>query len=150
MRNSLPKYNPGEKIDDRYRIVRHIASTNTSMVYEATYLMPGGEFQVALKVLSIQHFRLMNEESNTLRKVHSEYVVKFVEQHWSTTEKLGFVVTEYLDGETLASRISGSPMDPTHAASLMMNILAGLSVLHNEVGPHRDIKPSNIMMSPSR
>ena len=58
-----------------------------------------------------------------------------------------YMVMEYVDGATLAERIStDAPMPVDQAVAITLQILDGLAALHNIGTIHRDVKPSNILI----
>jgi serine/threonine protein kinase len=64
---------------------------------------------------------------------------------------LRYIVTEYVEGETLRRRMASAPqrrMEPSEAIEVAAQIAAALVAAH-EVGiTHRDIKPENVMIRP--
>lgn len=60
------------------------------------------------------------------------------------------LVFEYVEGETLSALIEREgALSPVRAVELMLDILAGLSVAHEQGVIHRDLKPQNIMIDQS-
>jgi serine/threonine protein kinase len=57
-----------------------------------------------------------------------------------------FAVTELLEGETLAERLTSGPLAPARAAEVACQIVDGLSAAHARGVIHRDIKPENIFL----
>ncbi len=58
-----------------------------------------------------------------------------------------YMVFEYVDGPTLATRLhSGPPMSTKAAVELMLGVLDGLQAAHAAGVVHRDLKPSNILL----
>jgi serine/threonine-protein kinase len=64
---------------------------------------------------------------------------------------LRYIVTEYVEGETLRQRLRDAPqrrMKPSEAIEVAMQIAAALAAAHEAGITHRDIKPENIMVRP--
>ena len=58
-----------------------------------------------------------------------------------------YMVLEYIDGETLASRLTRERQLPEESLQrLLEEVLSGLEVMHNAGYVHRDIKPGNLML----
>ena len=60
-----------------------------------------------------------------------------------------FIVMEYLEGETLADRLSTGPLPLPLALKIGVEITDALDKAHREGIIHRDLKPSNIMLTKS-
>ena len=59
-----------------------------------------------------------------------------------------YIVTEYVEGETLRQRIANSPqgrLSPAEALDVAAQIAAALATAHEAGIAHRDIKPENVM-----
>jgi serine/threonine protein kinase/Flp pilus assembly protein TadD len=57
-----------------------------------------------------------------------------------------FIATEYVDGETLRDRIRFTPLTPSEAIDVGIQVASALSATHAVGIIHRDIKPENIML----
>jgi serine/threonine-protein kinase len=60
---------------------------------------------------------------------------------------VSFAVTELLEGESLADRISGSKLPWRKAAEIGAAIADGLSAAHSRGVVHRDLKPANLFLT---
>ncbi len=60
---------------------------------------------------------------------------------------VAYSVTELLDGETLRSRISGSPLPGRKALDFGLQIARGLAAAHERGIVHRDLKPENVFLT---
>lgn len=58
-----------------------------------------------------------------------------------------YVVSELLEGETLRTRISGTPLSPRRAIDYALQITHGLAAAHEKGIIHRDLKPDNIFIT---
>jgi len=62
-------------------------------------------------------------------------------------EGVGFVVMEYLDGQTLADRLNRGPLPLDLVLQYGIEICDGLEIAHRGGVIHRDLKPGNIMLT---
>ena len=60
-----------------------------------------------------------------------------------------FLVMEYLEGETLANRLTKGPLPPEQVLRYGIEICDGLEKAHKSGVIHRDLKPGNIMLTKS-
>ena len=58
-----------------------------------------------------------------------------------------YVVSELLEGETLRTRISGTPLSPRRAIDYALQITHGLAAAHAKGIIHRDLKPDNLFIT---
>jgi serine/threonine protein kinase len=57
-----------------------------------------------------------------------------------------FLVLEYLEGETLATRLAKAPLPVQHAVQIAIDICDALDTAHRANITHRDLKPANVML----
>jgi serine/threonine protein kinase len=58
------------------------------------------------------------------------------------------MIMEFVEGETLANRLSRAPISTAEAVDYSDQILSALSYAHRQNIIHRDIKPANMMLTP--
>ncbi|HET8527035.1 MAG TPA: protein kinase, partial [Actinomycetota bacterium] len=59
-----------------------------------------------------------------------------------------FIVTELVEGETLADRLRRGPMAPEEAVAVAVDVCRALEAAHARGLIHRDVKPGNVMLPP--
>jgi serine/threonine protein kinase len=62
---------------------------------------------------------------------------------------IGYLVMEYLEGETLAARLRKGPLPLAQVLKIGAEICDGLEQAHRSGVVHRDLKPGNIMLTKS-
>jgi non-specific serine/threonine protein kinase len=61
---------------------------------------------------------------------------------------VSFISMEYVEGQTLAEKIGGRPVDPAEIIDIGGQVADALAAAHAKGITHRDIKPANLMMTP--
>src|SRR5262249_31481235 len=61
----------------------------------------------------------------------------------------GYLVTEWLEGETLADRLAGEPLTVEETVDLGLRVAEALGEAHAKGVVHRDLKPANIFLTPA-
>jgi Tol biopolymer transport system component len=62
---------------------------------------------------------------------------------------IDYLVMEYLEGETLAERLTKGPLPLDHALRYAIQIADALDKAHRQGITHRDLKPGNVMLTKS-
>jgi len=57
-----------------------------------------------------------------------------------------WIAMEFIDGESLRQRISRDSLEPAEARRILIQILRGLTAIHEGGIVHRDLKPENILI----
>jgi serine/threonine protein kinase/cephalosporin-C deacetylase-like acetyl esterase len=146
---SPERYSPGEMLAGRFRIVKFIAAGGMGEVYKAedTRL----DRMVALKFLpkglaqdrqSLDRFRREAKAASALNHRNICTVYDFGEDSDRT-----FIAMEYLEGETLSSRLERGPLSLGEALQIAIEIASALDTAHRKGIIHRDLKPGNIMVT---
>jgi serine/threonine protein kinase/Tfp pilus assembly protein PilF len=140
-------------IAGRFRIIRYIAEGGMGTVYEAEDLTLND--RVALKTIrpdiasdpkGVERFK---REILLGKKVTHPNVCRIhdlgIDRSEDGTEFL-FLTMQFLDGETLASRIKRGPIPKTEALPLIEDMADALSAAHQAEVIHRDFKSGNVML----
>jgi serine/threonine-protein kinase len=143
------RFEPGQRLGSRYRIVGLLGEGGMGEVYRADDLELGQS--VALKFLPQRvaedptWLRRFRNEVRTARQVAHPNVCRI----YDIAEEDGhvFLSMEYIDGEDLAGvlRRLGRPSGEK-AIELARQICLGLAAAHENGVLHRDLKPPNIMI----
>ena len=139
----------GQKISDRYQIIKSIGEGGMANVYSAydTIL----DRNVAVKVLrgdlaSDEKFvRRFQREALSASSLYNQNIVEV----YDVGEDSGqyYIVMEYIDGKHLKTLLKKrGKLTVPETIDIMSQIASGLSVAHDQYLIHRDIKPQNIMI----
>jgi WD40 repeat protein len=83
-------------------------------------------------------------EARSAAQLHHPAIVRVHEV--GQVEGVPYLVSEFIDGVTLADKLSASALPPREAARLLVGIAEALDHAHRHGVVHRDVKPSNIML----
>ncbi len=144
---SEPEVTPGSTFG-RYEIVSSIGAGGMGQVYLA--LDVELRRRVALKILPAQ-FTLDEERIHRFRRearaasalnhpnIVTVYDVGESGQTW-------FIVTEFIEGETLRSRLEHGRLETGIALDIALQCARALAAAHDAGIVHRDVKPENILL----
>jgi serine/threonine-protein kinase len=139
----------GKKLDGRYEIQEIIGVGGMAIVYKAYDSID--DRIVAVKVLKEEYLsnedfkRRFKNESKAIAVLSHPNIVKVYDV--SLSEKLQYIVMEYIDGITLKEYIDQQHvLTWKEAVHFTVQILRALQHAHEKGIVHRDIKPQNIMM----
>ena len=132
-----------------YRIIREIGRGGMGSVYEA--FQPQIERRVAIKVLRSEYAQNQQlvarflTESRAVNIVNHPSVVQ-ISEFGQLPDGLAYIVMEYLDGESLGSRMKrqGGRLSIPEALRLLRQIAAALAAAHAKGIIHRDLKPDDV------
>lgn len=133
-----------------YRIVSRLGAGGMGEVYLAqdTRL----DRKVALKILREdlaiegERMRRFVQEAKAASALNHPNIITIYET--GETSNQHFIATEYVNGETLHSRLSRGPMSLNSALDAAVQIASALQAAHEAKIIHRDIKPENVMIRP--
>jgi len=142
-------FKPDQLVADRFEIIREVGDGGMGVVYEAYDRKR--QQTIAIKCAKLGYERLSPELRGAL-KVRHPNVCLVNEIHTATTDlgELDFLTMEFLDGETLLSRLSRGKLEHSEALKLARQLCAGLAEAHRCGVLHRDLKPANIILSPEK
>ena len=141
----------GKVLGGRYRLHRFIAQGGMGEVYEGTDEKAPGK-RVAVKLLHTQFtddddlLARMRREARVAQNIDSPHVAR-VFQAGVNRERRGWIVFEFLDGESLDVRLRRESRLPfEEVAWIVEHALLGLGAAHDVGVVHRDIKPANLFL----
>lgn len=140
----------GQVIDGKYRVVKLLGQGGMGAVYLAEHMVIGR--RVALKVLlgsvagnetAVARFE---REAQAAGRIGNDHILEIFD-FGSLADGARFMVCEYLDGETLASRLTREGrLTPEALVPLARQLLSGLGAAHRAGVVHRDLKPENVFI----
>jgi serine/threonine-protein kinase len=141
----------------QFEIIEQLGKGGMATVYKA--YQASLQRHVALKVLSpalaenADLVRRFLREAQSAAALHHPNVI--VIHDVGSAQDLHFIVTEYLEGLTLAQRLEaadeqGVALSLDRVLHIVRQVATALDYAHARGYVHRDIKPSNIMVDPAR
>ena len=145
-----PRLEAGSEIG-HFRIEREIGRGGAGVVYLAHDTKLGR--RVAIKSLPLELMRDAQMRSRLKREAkllaaldhpNIATIHDIVEQ----AESGGYLILEYIEGDTLAERIARKPLDLREVLSIAQQIAEAVAAAHEHGVTHRDLKPGNIKITP--
>ncbi|MDZ7870909.1 MAG: protein kinase [Rheinheimera sp.] len=129
-----------------YQLLRQAGQGGMGIVYQA--YDAALQRPVALKVLQLQrqgqfHQQQLLEEARVASSLQHPNIVTVYDI--SRSEQQSYIVTEWLEGQTLEQYLK-RPLSLPDKLHLLEQIAAGLAGAHQAGVIHRDLKPSNLMV----
>ncbi len=137
----------GEKIGN-YQVLSLLGKGGMGEVYLAKDLKLGRE--VALKILPRQfaqdrmRMRMFEREARAASALNHPNILTIFEL--GEFEGSHFIVSEYIEGQTVRARLQTSPLPLREALDVAVQTASALAVAHQVGIVHRDIKPENVMV----
>ena len=140
----------GKRLDGRYAIDGLVGVGGMANVYCGTDLKTGN--RIAVKVLKEEFLdneelvRRFKNESKAISILSHPNIVKVYDV--SVTDKLQYIVMEYVDGITLKEYLKqrGGALTWKETVHFATQVLSALQHAHSKGIIHRDVKPQNIML----
>ena len=140
----------GKKLDGIYQLQEQVGAGGMANVYKAEDLR--NNQTVAVKILreEFSHdadlVRRFKNESRAISILNHPNIVKVYDI--SVTEKVQYIVMEYVDGITLKEYLNqrGGKITWRETLHFIGQILGALQHAHQNGVVHRDVKPQNIML----
>ena len=139
----------GQKINDRYEIVKSIGEGGMANVYLASDKIL--ERNVAIKVLrgdlsaDDKFIRRFEREAQSVSNLSHPNIVEVYDV--GVEEGQHYIVMEYIEGKTLKQLLKKrESLTLTEVIDIMTQLTDGIAHAHESYIIHRDIKPQNIMI----
>src|SRR4249919_2114522 len=145
----LPPLLEARAVFDGYRIVRELHGSSRSHIYLAVDIET--DAVVTIKIPSIDlrddpdYLKRFMMEEWVARRIDSPHVLK--PSLPSRKRNFLYVVTEYIDGQTLTQWMIDNPKPALETVrGIVEQIAKGLRAFHRKEMLHQDIRPDNIMI----
>src|SRR5688500_11631681 len=140
----------GQLIAGKYRIVRLVGEGGMGSVYEGENVRINR--RVAIKVLhaaftgNAEVMQRFEREAQAAGRIGNDHILEVLDLG-ALGDGDHYIVMEFLDGESLSSRIKNAgQLTPWQLAPLIRQVLVGLGAAHRAGIVHRDLKPDNVFI----
>ncbi len=131
-----------------YQVLSLIGVGGMGEVYLAQDTSLGRKVAIKLLLTALtkdtDRLRRFEQEARTASALNHPNIITIHEI--GQLEEAHFIVTEYIEGQTLRQRLNGDAMGLREMLDVATQVASGLTAAHEAGVTHRDIKPENIMM----
>jgi len=134
-------------LGERYRIDRFVARGGMGAVFAGQHLILQTDLAIKLVHIDDQAVTASRflREARLACSVRHPNLVQIMDCG-VFAERWGYLVMEFLNGQTLASLLSTGPMDPLRVCQLGAQMARGLTAIHERGIVHCDMKPRNVLL----
>jgi tetratricopeptide (TPR) repeat protein len=140
-------FEPGELLENRFRILREVAQGGMGIVYEA--VDEKLDRRIAIKCAKSGFHKRLPPEVRHASEISHPNVCKIFEIHTATTNRgeIDFLTMEFLEGETLADILRRGKLPRENALLIARQVSAGLAEAHRNRVVHGDLKSTNVIVT---
>lgn len=142
-----PPFELNDLLADRFRLTRVAGEGGMAWVYEAADEKLGQ--RVAVKCPKPAFRKRLPPETGIAREITHTNVCRIFEIHTAQSGhgEIDFIAMEFLDGPTLAERLSSRSLSKKEARQIAAQLCAGLAEAHRAGVVHGDLKSGNVILA---
>lgn len=124
-----------------------IAESALAVVYRGQ--LRGQPVAVKIYRAALLEPRRVDRERDAQARIEHASVARLLD--WGATpDGALFLVSEWIDGSSLAEVLAAGPLPWSRFAPILNDIVSGLAAIHARAIVHRDLKPQNLMLARGR
>ena len=141
-------FQPGDLVNNTYRIESIVGRGGTSDVYKARSEISGR--LMALKVLKSEFsnnddYLLLLTREEAMREIRHDAVVRYADNN-RTADGHVYLLIDYVEGPGLDKKLKEGPMTADDLLVICRRVAEGLQAAHEHGICHRDLSPDNIIL----
>jgi Tol biopolymer transport system component len=143
-------FEPGSRLG-RYKILAALDTANAEEAYKASDTERNRTVTIKILPKDISESAASSQRlENAVRAVASlNHPNISAVYEVGRDQETGYIVTEYLEGTTLAERLARGPLDLEEALKIAIAMADALDKAHRQGVAHRSLSPSRVMLTPS-
>lgn len=140
----------GDVLNGIFKVTRFIAKGGMGEVFEGVNI--NTDERVAIKVMLPEKasdpkiVAMFKKEANTLTRFRHDALVGYRVLAEEQSLSLLYIVTEYIEGTSLADMLGKVERTPEELAGLLRRLASGLAAAHRFGAIHRDMSPDNVLL----
>ena len=143
------RYQPGDTIDGKYRIIQQLGAGGFATVYRA--YSPQDRCELALKIMHEEadsvYIERFKREALIAAKIRHPNVVKIYGCGSVPDSNQPYIAMQLLEGHDLEEELKrNGPLSPHRMFVLIRPVLEALALGHSEGIVHKDLKPANLYL----
>lgn len=145
MSMSGPSLPPGNRIGDRYEVLRYVGNGRAGEVYQV--FDHNFSKQMALKLLRPQAGQPATwDEAQVLKRLESDYLLPVYNADVAFPSDLRYITMPFMSGGDLETATKPKGVELALAVRWGAQIASAVDRVHDEGLLHRDIKPGNVFL----
>jgi formylglycine-generating enzyme required for sulfatase activity len=141
----------GDILTGRYEVIRELGHGAIGRVFHCRDMVAGREVVLKTVFSNIDQndMEILRREFEIMNKLHHDDIVSVID--WVEDDFRGYIVMEYVEGETLAAYLEKHrKLEVRIVSDVARQIAVTLDYTHKKQIIHRDVNPNNVILQTTR